>query len=89
MAITTLQPLAQLIEARDGLQLAYNEIAKTPITQYSFQERQVLYEQRSNLRTEIDAYNRKIALADPTVPVTGFSRADFRVVDTAEDFGGQ
>jgi hypothetical protein len=86
MATHSLQPLADLIEARDNLQASYYQISATPITQYSFQERQVLYEQRAALRKEIDAYNRKIALADPTVPVNGFTRADFRVVETQEDF---
>tara|TARA_R110002020_G_scaffold57231_6_gene157709 strand:- start:424 stop:687 length:264 start_codon:yes stop_codon:yes gene_type:complete len=87
MAITSLQPLTELIEARDNLQRAYNEISPTAISQYSMQERQVLYEQRSQIRKEIDAFNRKIALADPTIPAGGYTRADFRNYRYKEDLG--
>ena len=77
MATRSLQPLEELIEARDSLQAAYNEVCKTAITQYSMQDRQVIYEQRRFLRREIDAYNRKIVLADPAVNATGVHKADF------------
>ena len=77
MATRSLQPLEELIEARDSLQAAYNEVCKTAITQYSMQDRQVIYEQRRFLRREIDAYNRKIGLADPEVNATGVNKADF------------
>lgn len=77
MATRSLQPLEELIEARDSLQAAYNEVCKTAITQYSMQDRQVIYEQRRFLRREIDAYNRKIGLADPDVNATGVNKADF------------
>jgi hypothetical protein len=73
----SLQPLEELIEARDNLQSAYNEICKTAINQYSMQDRQVIYEQRRFLRREIDAYNRKIGLANPEVNATGVNKADF------------
>tara|TARA_Y100001963_G_C6544342_1_gene336963 strand:- start:128 stop:388 length:261 start_codon:yes stop_codon:yes gene_type:complete len=77
MATRSLQPLEDLIEARDALQASYNEISKTAITQYSMQDRQVIYEQRRQLRSEIDAMNRKIGLADPNVNATGMNKADF------------
>ena len=77
MATRSLQPLEELIEARDSLQAAYNEVCKKAITQYSMQVRQVIYEQRRFLRREIDAYNRKIGLADPDVNATGVNKADF------------
>jgi hypothetical protein len=76
MATRSLQPLEDLIEARDALQSSYNEISKTAITQYSMQDRQVIYEQRRFLRAEINAYNRKIALADADVNATGMNKAD-------------
>lgn len=77
MATRSLQPLEELIEARDALQASYNEISKTAITQYSMQDRQVIYEQRRFLRAEINAFNRKIGLADPNVNATGVNKADF------------
>ena len=77
MATRSLQPLEELIEARDSLQAAYNEVCKTAITQYSMQDRQVIYEQRRFLRREIDAYNRKLGLADPEVNAPGVNKADF------------
>lgn len=77
MAVTrSLQPLEDLIEARDALQKSYNEISKTAITQYSMQDRQVIYEQRRFLRAEINAFNRKIGLADAEVNATGMNKAD-------------
>lgn len=69
------QDLALLIETRDELQKSYREIARTPMTQYSFQDRQVIYEQRRFLQKEIDRYNRKILLAQGIT--TGSTRADF------------
>jgi len=78
MATRSLQPIEELIEARDALQTSYNEIAKSAMTQYSMQDRQVLYEQRRFLRREINAYNRKIGLADPNVNAIGSNKVDFR-----------
>ena len=69
------QELATLIEIRDELTKSYKEIARTPMTQYSFQDRQVIYEQRRFLQKEIDRYNRKIALAQNIA--TGSTNADF------------
>ena len=78
MATRSLQPLEDLIEARDSLQASYNEIAKTAMNQYSMQDRQVIYEQRRFLRAEISAFNRKIGLADPNVNAIGSNKVDFR-----------
>jgi len=75
-ALRSLIPLADLIEARDNLETAYRESLKTIISQYSMQERQVLYEQRSAIRAEINALNRKIALADPNINATGVNKVD-------------
>lgn len=74
--LRSLVPLAQLIEARDSLETAYRESMKTIVSQYSFQERQVLYEQRSAIRLEINALNRKIGLADPDINATGVNKSD-------------
>lgn len=74
------QDLSTLIEIRDDLTRSYQEIAKTPITQYSFQDRQVIYEQRRFLSKEIDRYNRKIALAQGIAH--GSTRADFSNLPT-------
>ena len=73
--VTSAQDLATLIEIRDELTASYAQIAKTAISQYSFQDRQVIYEQRRNLRAEINAYSRKILLAQGTV--NGTSSANF------------
>ena len=69
------QDLSTLIEIRDELTSSYRQISKTPMSQYSFQDRQVIYEQRRFLQKEIDRYNRKIALAEGTA--LGSTRADF------------
>ena len=63
-----------LIEIRDELTNSYRQISKTPMSQYSFQDRQVIYEQRRFLQKEIDRYNRKIALAEGTAPWLNTSR---------------
>tara|TARA_Y100000310_G_C20457690_1_gene703831 strand:+ start:434 stop:688 length:255 start_codon:yes stop_codon:yes gene_type:complete len=73
--VTSAQDLATLIEIRDNLTASYREISLTAISQYSFQDRQVLYEQRRFLRKEIDYYNRKILLAEGTA--TGTTKSDF------------
>jgi len=73
--VKTAQNLATLIEIREELTNSYREIAKTPMTQYSFQDRQVIYEQRRFLQKEIDRYNRKILLAEGIT--TGSTKADF------------
>ena len=69
------QDLATLIEIRDELTNSYRQVARTPITQYSFQDRQVIYEQRRFLQKEIDRYNRKILLAEGKT--SGSTKADF------------
>lgn len=69
------QDLAILIKTRDELQNSYLEIAKTPMGQYSFQDRQVIYVQREFLQKEIDRYNRKIKLAEGMI--AGATKADF------------
>ena len=67
--------LGILREIRDSLIESYKEKAKTPMSQYSFQDRQVIYMQMSDLQKEIDRYDRKILLAEGTI--TGRTKADF------------
>tara|TARA_Y100001937_G_scaffold60491_1_gene82836 strand:+ start:1109 stop:1372 length:264 start_codon:yes stop_codon:yes gene_type:complete len=77
MATTrSLQPVEDLIQARDALQESYNKAALTPMNQYSLQDRQVILEQRRFLRQEIDRYNRKIGLATKEINATGVNKAD-------------
>tara|TARA_R110000824_G_scaffold326522_1_gene513440 strand:+ start:3305 stop:3565 length:261 start_codon:yes stop_codon:yes gene_type:complete len=76
MATRSLQPVEDLIEARDLLQESYNKAAATPMNQYSLQDRQVIFEQRRFLRQEVDRFNRKIALATKDINATGVNKAD-------------
>ena len=76
MATRSLQPVEDLIEARDALQESYNKAAATPMNQYSLQDRQVIFEQRRFLRQEIDRFNRKIGLATKDINATGVNKAD-------------
>ena len=85
MATRSLQPVEDLIEARDALQESYTKASLTPMNQYSLQDRQVIFEQRRFLRQEIDRFNRKIALATADINATGVNKADlfnFRRNDT-------
>ena len=62
---TTASPLSTLDdykEIRDNLLSALKELSKVTINQYSVQERQVIHERRSEIRRELQAYERKIAL---------------------------
>ena len=76
MATRSLVPLEDLITIRDNLVKTLIELNKVAVSQYSFQERQVLYEQRSSIRAELNAYDRKIALADKSINATGLNKAD-------------
>ena len=77
MATRSFQEPAEIrAQLRDAL-ATYAEMMKTPATQYSFQDRQVIYEQRRQLRREINALKRQLALADPEVNALGGNSADF------------
>ena len=67
-----------MIEIRDSLLKAYHTDAETSISQYSVQERQIIKELKRNMLREIEAWNRKIALADPNINATGSNKVDFR-----------
>ena len=61
---TTASPtsLDNYVEIRNSLLSALKELMKTSINQYSIQERQVIHERRSEIRKELQFYDRKIAL---------------------------
>ena len=42
------------------------------------QDRQVIYEQRQNIRKEMQALERKVGLADPDINALGVNKVDFR-----------
>ena len=61
---TTASPtsLSDYVEIRNSLLSALKELNKVSINQYSVQERQVIHERRSEIRKELQFYDRKIAL---------------------------
>tara|TARA_R100000655_G_scaffold78453_1_gene117863 strand:+ start:485 stop:739 length:255 start_codon:yes stop_codon:yes gene_type:complete len=72
--------LDQVADLRANLRSAqetYAEMMKTPASQYSFQDRQVIYEQRKAMRTEINSIKRQLALADPDINALGGNQVDF------------
>ena len=72
--------LDQVADLRENLRFAqatYAEMLKTPTSQYSFQDRQVIYEQRKAMRTEINSIKRQLALADPDINALGANQVDF------------
>ena len=79
---TTASPLTTLDdykEIRDNLLSALKELSKVTINQYSVQERQVIHERRSEIRRELQSYERKIALLS--------GKAKGRRSPSLEDFG--
>lgn len=79
---TTASPLSTLDdykEIRDNLLSALKELSKVTINQYSVQERQVIHERRSEIRRELQSYERKIALLS--------GKAKGRRSPSLEDFG--
>jgi|TARA_R110000765_G_scaffold126566_1_gene224372 regulator of sirC expression with transglutaminase-like and TPR domain len=72
--------LDQVADLRENLRFAqatYAEMLKTPTSQYSFQDRQVIYEQRKAFRAEINSIKRQLSLADPTINALGGNQVDF------------
>ena len=56
----------------------YTKSLETDISQYSMQDRQVIYEQRRNIRAEMQALERKVGLADADINALGVNKVDFR-----------
>ena len=72
--------LDQVADLRANLRSAqetYAEMLKTPTSQYSFQDRQVIYEQRKAFRAEINSIKRQLSLADPAINALGGNQVDF------------
>jgi|TARA_R110000823_G_scaffold279806_1_gene398009 hypothetical protein len=82
-----MQSLETLTNTRNNLQKAYDDLSQTSITQYSIQGRQVLYEQRENILTQIQRIERKMALADPDINATGFTKIDLLQYRWRQDIG--
>ena len=69
--------VADIRSQLDDALATFAEMMKTPASQYSFQDRQVIYEQRRSMRREISALKRQLALADPDVNALGGNQVDF------------
>ena len=59
-------------------QATYKKSLETDISQYSMQDRQVIYEVRRNIRQEMQVLERKVGLADPDINALGVNKVDFR-----------
>lgn len=77
MATRAFQEPAEIKAQLDDALATYAEMMKTPASQYSFQDRQVIYEQRRAMRREINSLKRQLALADPDVNALGGNQVDF------------
>jgi hypothetical protein len=78
MAIRSITPLEDLQEMLATARATYKKSLETDISQYSMQDRQVIYEQRQNIRKEMQALERKVGLADPDINALGVNKVDFR-----------
>lgn len=87
MAIRSMQSLESLTATRDNLMKAYNDLSLTSITQYSIQDRQVMYERRDAILGQVQRIERKMALADPTINATGITRIDLQDYRWKQDIG--
>jgi hypothetical protein len=87
MAVRSMQSLESLTTQRDNLLDAYNDLSTTSITQYSIQDRQVLYERRDAILVQIQKIERKMALADPSINARGFTKVDLRDYRWKQDIG--
>ena len=77
MATRAFQEPAEIKAQLDDALATYAEMMKTPASQYSFQDRQVIYEQRRAMRREINSLKRQLALAAPDVNALGGNQVDF------------
>jgi len=82
-----MQSLESLTATRDNLMKAYNDLSLTSITQYSIQDRQVMYERRDAILGQVQRIERKMALADPTINATGITRIDLQDYRWKQDIG--
>lgn len=73
----SLVEVADIRSQLDDALATFAEMLKTPASQYSFQDRQVIYEQRRSMRREISALKRQLSLADPDVNALGGNQVDF------------
>jgi hypothetical protein len=78
MSGEALQSVTILISRRDAIQLALDELDKTPIANYGIDSRNVQYAERESLEKQIRQLNRRIGARDPSIQATGFNYADFR-----------
>jgi hypothetical protein len=78
MAIRSITPLEDLQEMLATARATYKKSLETDISQYSMQDRQVIYEVRRNIRQEMQVLERKVGLADPDINALGVNKVDFR-----------
>ena len=78
MAIRSITPLEDLQAMLAAARATYTKSLETDISQYSMQDRQVIYEQRRNIRAEMQALERKVGLADADINALGVNKVDFR-----------
>lgn len=75
--MASLLTLEQLKATRDTLLASYNTLAATPIEEYSLQDRQVTYQRKEELWSEVQRLNRLIALRDPKIRAGGYAFGNF------------
>ena len=78
MAIRSITPLEDLQAMLAAARATYTKSLEPAISQYSMQDRQVIYEQRRNIRAEMQALERKVGLADKDINALGVNKVDFR-----------
>ena len=78
MAIRSITSLEDLQAMLAAARATYTKSLETDISQYSMQDRQVIYEQRRNIRAEMQALERKVGLADKDINALGVNKVDFR-----------
>ena len=78
MATRSITPLEDLQEMLATARATYKKSLETDISQYSMQDRQVIYEQRRNIRAEMQVLERKVGLADGDINAIGVNKVDFR-----------
>jgi len=69
--------LSELITIRDGLVTAYKAVMESPTKAYMLGDRQFTYEDRAQLRVEIQHWTHEILLRSTTFKAKGKNRMDF------------
>jgi hypothetical protein len=77
METRSITPLEDLQEMLATARTTYKKSLETDISQYSMQDRQVIYEQRQNIRKEMQILERKVGLANPDINALGVNKVDF------------